>query len=235
MRLYPPYIAALALTVVALVAARLVFGTRYGAFVLGYDDAAALATDVGVHIALLQNFGDASARLRNGPFWTLALEGQLYFLYFALLALRRRGGWMLALGVSATVTMAWRATPLTFAGLPDYWYALGPTRWIEWALGALAVEAYLGQVKLPAWCLNGHLLVASLGGAALLASPFSPEPLRSLFTDPSFGLAFFVATNVAVRHLPKAGAGRAVNLLAAIGLFSYSIYLTHVPVLSAVK
>ncbi len=239
-RLYPPYAVAAAASLLGLFVAFGVLSratTPAGAF--GYGSFAELGADLVVLALLLQNLTDASSRIGNGPFWTLALEEQLYLLYFPLLWLRRRVGWAGALVAVTAVTLAWRAAPLLADGLSAHWLILGPARWLEWGLGALAVEAYLGLVRLPRWCASFPVGVAFAAAAVLANLPGIARavPAISLVSDPLFGLAFFVLLNrlVTLDSLGALAANRAVALLGAVGLFSYSLYLTHTPVVVAGK
>ena len=51
----------------------------------GYSNRNLFATDLGSLAFQLQNITGAGRRIGNSPLWTLALEEQLYLLYFPLL------------------------------------------------------------------------------------------------------------------------------------------------------
>jgi peptidoglycan/LPS O-acetylase OafA/YrhL len=238
-RLYPPYLVALALTLVGLA---LFARVAHAGGWLGYASPRQLVIDLILLVLLLQNFNGAALRVGNAPFWTLALEEQLYMLYFPLLRLRRRWGWTRALACVAVVTFGWRAlAALTATGAlppaPVELFALGPSRWLEWALGALAVEAWLGVVTLPSWCSSPPLGFALLAGAFVLNLPSMPghAPLLiPIVSDAAFGIAFFVLLNAACRreqHLTATW----MRALAGVGVWSYSLYLTHEPLMVAAK
>ncbi|MFO0697483.1 MAG: acyltransferase [Polyangiales bacterium] len=239
-RLYPPYLVALGAT---LAGSFLAFGvaqhgvSRGVAAAFGYASVGLLVTDVVLHLALLQNFTQAPWRIGNGPFWTLALEEQLYLLYFAFLALRRRSSAPRAVLVAFLVTLGFRlATPWLEDWVPIEWLHLGPSRWFEWTLGALAVEAHHGLVRLPAW-LRWRSTFALALAFAFLCDP--PELWAGRWTglpllaDLAFGLAFFVLVHRWVfaepelegRHHPMA------RLFGRLGVESYSVYLVHQPLL----
>lgn len=239
-RLYPPYLVALLATVGGLVAAFGLLGhptTIAGLF--GYPSLGDLALDLALLVLLLQNFTGASYGVGNGSFWTLALEEQLYLLYFPFLWLRRRAGWTTTLLIAIAVTVAWRAVPLAVGGVFPEWLLLGPSRWIEWVLGALAVEAYFGRVHLPWWCSSpvaaGALL--SLAVAANTRGVSAAAPAVTLASDALFGLAFFVLVNWlgAVERAGSLSRGPVIRWLRWTGLVSYSLYLTHTPVVVAAK
>jgi peptidoglycan/LPS O-acetylase OafA/YrhL len=120
------------------------------------------------------------------------------------------------------------------------------SHWFTWALGAIAVEAAFGLVKLPAWCRN-----VWLGGAAIvLASATSmilpvtqkdtlPHDLAWLLMHPAWGVGFFIIVNRVVQAEQRwltivkkpGGLSRALMRMVAatafVGVFSYSLYLTH--------
>ena len=243
-RLYPPYFAALLLSIGGLYVLHTVLGGASGSLAdrLGYASNAQLAVDLALLLLLAQNLNGASGRVGNGPFWTLALEEQLYALYFPLLFLRRRFGWTSALAVVLTTTLVWRTVAIiAFPGpLQDTLLVVGPSRWFDWTLGALAVEAFLGRVTLPGWARSGPTGVALL--ALALAAFDAPrlgarESFITPFGDALFGLSLFVLVNYAcrVRWAEGARSSAVTRFFAWVGTFSYSLYLTHQLVIVAAK
>jgi peptidoglycan/LPS O-acetylase OafA/YrhL len=243
-RLYPPYFVALLFAVVGLYAFHAVLGGKTtGSIALrfGYADTGQLALDLILLVFLLQNLNGSSRRIGNEPFWTLALEEQLYALYFPLLWMRRRWGWTSALIVVGATTLIWRLVASYIA--PAEWtelFRVGPARWFEWALGALAVEAYLGRVKLPRWCQSGIVGVVLLAVAALTwTAPTFGISIQHVMpvTDSLFGIALFTLVNFAcaVRWADPKTASVVARFFAWVGTFSYSLYLVHVPVMFATK
>ncbi len=236
-RLYPPYVAALLASLAGLfvVFGLLAHGTGAGAF--GYGAFSDMAGDVASLLLLVQNTNNASQAVGNGPFWTIALEEQLYILYFVLLIVRPRLGWTWTLGAVTAISLAWRTAPLlTPTPFGDHWVGLGPSRWIEWTLGALAVEAYFGLVRLPQWCRSARVAAATTI-VAVFVNLSPQDPPARVFGDAVFGLAFFLWVNVAVRLERSGVLGRiaSARALAGVGLFSYSLYLTQEPVIVATK
>jgi peptidoglycan/LPS O-acetylase OafA/YrhL len=240
-RLYPPYFVALLASLAGMFAlARLAHVPLTSpASALGYASDGQLAVDLVLLVLLAQNLNGASERVGNGPFWSLALEEQLYVLYFPLLAMRRRWGWLATLAVAMVTSLAWRAVYGFSDTAPVYWYLCGPARWIEWVLGAWAVEAHLGLVKLPRWASSWPAVVA----AALIAVVVSPPghayhlPGAGIVNDLAFGLACFFLVNTTCR-LEREGAfvhGRPLRGLRRLGIMSYSLYLTHNPVMVGAK
>src|SRR6185436_2530630 len=54
------------------------------------------------HLLMLHNFSTSTVYSMNGVWWTLAIEEQLYLLYFVLLWMRRRWGWRTVLSITFT-------------------------------------------------------------------------------------------------------------------------------------
>lgn len=233
-RLYPPYLAALALYLVYT-------GYHHPPELTGF-----YLWDLGVHLLMLHNLDLRTTYSINGAFWTLAIEEQLYLAYFLLLFLRIRYGWARTLLVCAAARVGW----LVLAHAVGYFFDVkipvgeaAATNWFIWALGALSVEAALGVVRLPAWCYRMWAGAAALllaMGLALWLPLVNHLPWIHdagwLLMHPAWGVGFFVMVNGAVRAEGRrrelsARASRLMLGLAGLGLISYSLYLTHLFVL----
>jgi peptidoglycan/LPS O-acetylase OafA/YrhL len=228
-RLYPPYLISLLIFLVLT------------AVTAGIDITHFFVYDVVMHLLMLHNLDPQTCYSINGVFWTLAIEEQLYLAYFLLLFLRMRWGWAPTLIVCVLARLGW------FGFSHFVWLKSGigvpvpeaaASHWFTWALGALAVEAAFGLVKIPRWCRNIWLgaiavVVASMISTALpnMQKDTPIHTLGWLLMHPLWGFGFFVVVNRFV-HAEQEWQGeisrpRLVAGFAAIGVFSYSLYLTH--------
>jgi peptidoglycan/LPS O-acetylase OafA/YrhL len=260
-RLYPPYVAAI---FVSLVIVALIGPSPWDHFRRWQD----MGWDLLSHLLMVHNlFAEFCHGLGNSPFWSLGMEEQLYML-FAVYLLVRRAGVAKALAVALAVSAAWpwvarwwlggdteAGVELTVGGLSLH---PGPiTRspffhWFAWVLGAVAAEAYAGVITLPRWCSRGWAAVL-LGVATLamnnamtivimprgrLASLLGVEDLTpylivfDFLSSLIFPLAVFVWLNCWLDAEKRGGfRGRLAGGLAAVGVMSYSLYLLHFPLI----
>jgi peptidoglycan/LPS O-acetylase OafA/YrhL len=177
------------------------------------------------HLLLFHNLIPTHAMKIDYPMWSIGLEWQLYLLFPLMVWAFRRTGAVVTLAVTLFIAAAIRVTyhqlPLPIgAVLRD-----GPFSYLEiFAVGMLAAAlAISGQIILPRWALA----LVVLAGLAILRLGSG----NGLVHDLATAVAFF-----AVLQLALDPAGRVARVLSApwlvrIGLFSYSIYLVHAPLL----
>ncbi|MCE7872634.1 acyltransferase, partial [bacterium CPR1] len=186
----------------------------------------------------------------NIVFWTLALEEQLYLLYSPFLWLRKRLSLTGVVAVVLGVTLFFRAiavyglqartpmwsTPVEFLGALSAqggaaWLTLGPARWFEWVLGAALAERYFqGRLRFSRWVGLASLVAL----AAALAGQWSRPGW--VLTDPCWGVFYLGVCAWTLTREPE----RLSSLLfwraaSQVGLYSYSLYLVHVPVLDLLQ
>ncbi|MFG0335021.1 MAG: acyltransferase family protein [Maioricimonas sp. JB049] len=249
-RLYPPYVAAMVFSVgCALLLTR-----------TWPQDHASLYWDVLTHLLLIHNLTpEFATSLGNGAFWSLGMEEQLYGLYALLLLLISCGSRRTALALVASVTIVWRLAAQQLHGAEvnlgpfhlGQWFMWPLQYWLYWTLGAIAVDAHVGRGTLPRWCRSwwpGCLLVGAgltvnqrtvslLQGTSFNWLIPDAVPASMLMTLDSLGevavvLGFFCWLNAGLQREVAGGMqGEGLRVLARLGQVSYSVYLTHVPVI----
>lgn len=235
-RLYPAYFVVLCLSMAMVVAAYLANMTPWVVSLYPEPKPRWMALDFIVHATMLHGlhplFDIAGG---NPPLWSLAREEYLYLMYFGLLAIRRRRTIVVAASISFGVGFLFFVVMLKTLGGESFWWPVVRTSavalWIQWSLGAVAVEALYGLVRLPRWCYGlGWALLWAITAQWSRAHFSALEPL-------GWGMVFFTLVNCCVRsetegRWPKA---RVVRWLSSVGVFSYSLYLVHYPVRALVK
>lgn len=236
-RLYPAYFVALLLYLAVKYASTREFSS-WGAL------------DTTLHLLLLHNIDSRTSHTICGVFWTLAIEEQLYLAYFALLAMRNRFGWKLSLAGSFIVRLGWMLFFTLFSeGIYKTFHiqlslpAASAQYWFIWILGAISAEAVCNQVKLPHWCRSMPLAAWLVATAAVLHLLRFWNLLRTpaidlgvaLALDTLWAVGFWLFFNAVIAYevtnRRRSKLPRLVTLTAAIGTFSYSLYLTHLLVI----
>ena len=228
-RLYPPYLIALACFLLLT------------AWYARIDFTHFFFYDLGMHLLMLHNLDPKTCYTINGVFWTLAVEEQLYLAYFLLLFLRVRWGWRVTIAACLGARLAWMLFSHVVSvktGVVIPVPEAAASHWFTWALGAIGVEVMFGLIKAPRWTRDLRIAgVLIIGGSALgYYLPLIPQ--ESLWHDfgwflthPLWGLGFFVIVNRLVlaeqSWVRQATLPSTVSIFATLGIFSYSIYLTH--------
>ena len=169
-----------------------------------------------------------SARDLNGVYWTLIFELQFYCLYPLLLWLMRRIG-LVAVGV---LLLTGELSLLPHVRNPESlspsspWEYFFLARYFEWYLGVLAAEIVVRRTKIPA--INGLILLFLLSALYSLGCIFIPVlwPTRDLMVSVSTFLLLLLTLPTNSSQQPTSFP---IKLLAWVGVFSFSLYLVHLP------
>jgi peptidoglycan/LPS O-acetylase OafA/YrhL len=222
-RILPAYWVALVLsTVVAATLLHSVTGTG------------AIAKSLAVHGLLVQDAIGSQAP--NGAFWSIAIEWQIYFLFPLILWVARRRGVEVAAALTVAVVVA--AHLVARVGPPfDKVDHLTPQFLALFALGVLAV--HLGRGERAAQLRRPAEAAAATAFAAVVAFALIAGSERTVAAYFWVDLAFGLAAACLLCALCAGGAAwirRPLQSRAGLrlGLFSYSIYLMHAPVVGVV-
>ncbi len=213
-RLMPPLVFALLLTAALDAIGMRVDPAMYASFTHGVRTFA-------LNLAFLQTFAVPSFG-SNSPLWSLAYEGAFYLAYPVLLAVRVRAGARVAYGSAfAAGAVGWLATLAV-------WHpaiAIAPY-FAVWAAGAVLAEAFaLGKtVRQPALLLAAGASIAIWGETA-------GRSFGALAPDMGFAAGAALAFAVLVLHPWGQLAGAPLVKFRALGARSYTLYVTHAPIL----
>jgi peptidoglycan/LPS O-acetylase OafA/YrhL len=235
-RIYPPLIAAVALTVLFAEVGSRINPAFYSHAAqnpdFGYIGMPTAAEVIGT-LAFVQDFVTPQL-MSNGALWSLAFEGFFYVTYPLTLFLSIRLGPSRSLGLFAAAGAA--AAIASGAGV-DF----GPLRliayWPAWVAGAFIADARAGRVVVPRWlwqatALGGASLALALTlGLAATGQGANESRWDILWTIAAFGPLGWIA---AARHGDRTQGlvTRALGPFRALGAMSYSLYVVHFPVVA---
>ena len=223
-RIYPTYVAALLITA----AIDWLLVTKVGFRIPGQDDS---LFAFGVSLVTLQGYL-APFFGTNGVFWTLAMEVHLYIAYPILFLLSKRIGPEKTLLFTLFVSVGYLAINGVF-GLEQhlpYRFQRGPVflpYWFTWATGFYLAEIHAGRTRdlaKPWWPVI--MLAGIIGGLLLTGAGYAvaADLCWALFFA---GLLRWSLQPSGVRFW----SGWLGTGLAAVGVFSYSLYAIHGPIL----
>ena len=195
----------------------------------------AIARTLAVHGLLLQDV--VGSESPNGAFWSIAIEWQIYFVFPLILLLGRRT----SLGFAVLITVVTVLLAHAAAGLGGPLHKIDgftPQFLALFALGAFAVWLGGGDRAAKSRRPLTAVTLLALGSFVLLAAIQGSEWVvaRFFWMDLLFGLG--VASLLALMHAGALAPTR--RMLASpvalwLGLFSYSIYLMHAPVVGVLQ
>lgn len=231
-RILPPYYAALGLSLALLAGVELL--GRAGTGTIWDDSLPGFGFGpVASHLLLVHNWFPSLAFQINGPLWSVATEWQIYFFFpWLLLPLWRRFGAPAALLVALAIGYA----PLAFAPRAAHtaipWYlalfCLGMS-----AAGVVHAERDRGLRERVPWARLTFALwaAAAVGGWLFGTIWFRSKPLTDLLLG--FATATFLVHAGVRQGTPDVStAWLGSRPAVALGQMSYSLYLTHLPVVA---
>jgi peptidoglycan/LPS O-acetylase OafA/YrhL len=177
------------------------------------------------HLLMFHNLIPSHATKIDYPMWSIGLEWQLYLLFPLMIWAFRRFGPVVTIGASLLCAGAIRAT---FRQMPPPLGAAlreSPFSYLEVFAVGMWAAALAAQTRtlLPKWVL---VLIAMAGLAGVRFGSGN-----GLVHDLSTTAAFFAVLQLALDPAGRVARVLSTPWLVRIGLFSYSIYLVHAPVL----
>jgi peptidoglycan/LPS O-acetylase OafA/YrhL len=200
------------------------------------------AFDIGpiaTHVLVIHNLFPEWVYKINGPLWSVATEWQIYFFFpLILLPMWRRAGILATLGVAFALGFAPMLFAPSIAGKAIPWY-LGLFAMGMCAAGIGFAERPLErrlQDAVPWKVVLGVLVACCLVGTTFLIHVwFVYMPVSDALVGAATAAALVTCTRDATRGGQKQPLMlRAFDspLMVGIGRFSYSLYLTHLPVVA---
>lgn len=184
------------------------------------------------HVTMMHNLFPSTVLALNGPFWSLALESQLYIIFPLLLASYRRWGTVVTLGFIFIFQTAFRLYALRYG--TDYnnltfilpWSMAG--RLLEFALGMWVATVVADAAECPVpprWYKMLPVPMLAAFATALAAKSYLgvSHPVTDFLWMGGFTCLLLAASNRR-SILCRIFSWRPLGTL---GIISYSVYLVH--------
>jgi peptidoglycan/LPS O-acetylase OafA/YrhL len=226
-RLYPPLLAAMLLTFaldrsgmlegLPIYAGKTAYPVINGAVHIQHDALTAIGNLTFLMHALVPCWGS------NGPLWSLHFEWWFYMLYPVLWMISRRSVPLAAFCVAIpfALSLPWPVWPLPGAAaraVPEFFSGL-----LIWCMGAALADVATGRTVLRlGW-------VAALS-PMLVVAPFAATS-EGWVTDTLYGLGFAGLLALCLWLNKRGFPLRWLNALKPLGDMSYTLYITHFPIL----
>lgn len=181
------------------------------------------------HVFLVHDLG--AAFQINSPMWSIAVEAQLYITFPLVIWFRRRHGWTFLLPAACVIGF------LAFVILhTSRFSAVNPQLFGPFVAGFWAADVGLHPERHPrlaglqAFKISAALLLALAVTIAFVIP--TDNDRNTTWYDVPFGLGIALLM-VGLSQAPQSRVRRALERrsLVGIGLFSYSLYLIHAPLL----
>jgi len=181
------------------------------------------------HVTMLHGFiPQFDKGLGNPVFWTLAREEYLYAIYPLLLIFRNRLRWRILIPALFILSIGTHEVGAIALSNRPHWFDLVSSSvlvvWNKWAVGAYGADCYQ---KVRPW----HRLSSNVWMFLLWAVTFAiTKHFHFVFGSiVSSSFLFFTLISFCVRLEEKGRwpEWRIIHIFSKLGIFSYSLYLTH--------
>jgi peptidoglycan/LPS O-acetylase OafA/YrhL len=173
----------------------------------------------------------------NRAFWSIAVEAQLYVLLPLLLVIVRRVSALAMTALVATIVVTVGGLGPHVALLNDALLKFTPDLAVLFAVGVLAAGVVSADARARSRPWTGYALVATIAVVVLIAIMGSTWSIAHLFW---VDLAWAPAIGCWLAAIATSRPWSLVRFLdtgplRSLGSFSYSLYLTHMPIVIAVS